>query len=464
MTAHAAPTARRGHALIAGAGMAGLLTARVLADHYEHVTVLDRDRLADRPEFRGGVPQSPHTHVLLGRGLAAVETLFPGIRAELLKAGAVPLDWPGDALWLTAAGWSRRFRPGMSIVSLSRDLVEWTVRQRVLDHPRIELQAETEITGLVAEPDGAAVTGVRVRRRGQPESERTVATDLAVDATGRQSHCCQWLTELGCPTPAEESIACDVGYASRFYARPPDGADWRLMLLQAQPPDHTRSGMIAAVDGDRWLVSLVGRLGDRPPTDDDGFLDFAATLRSPLLHEALRTAEPLSPVRGFKVSRTYRRRFDQLSRRPHHFVVVGDAVCTLNPVYAQGMSVAAIGALALHAELRRPPGADLTRRLQARIVRASADAWLVASGEDLRYVALRDGQRPPLRNRVMRPYLDRVMRTGTYDRFVNQALLRVLNLEHSPMSLLRPRILLHTVRPGRAAPPTQAPVEAPPAA
>lgn len=432
--------------------MAGLLAAQVLADHYQQVTVLDRDRLPDQPGFRAGVPQSPHVHVLLGRGLTALETLFPGIETELLKAGAVPVDWPGDALWLTAAGWSQRFRPGLSIVSLSRHLVEWTVRQRVLRNPRISVRAATEATGAVASPDGGTVTGLRTRQRGQSAAEEVIAADLVIDATGRQSRCCEWLAELGYPAPDEMSIACDVGYASRFYARPPRDTDWRLMLLQAQPPRHTRSGVIVPVDGDRWTVSLIGRHDDQPPTDEHGFLDFATGLRSPLLHQALQTAEPLTPVRGFKVSQTYRRRFDQMTRWPHNFVVAGDAVCTLNPVYAQGMSVAALGALGLRAELQRPPAADLTRRLQAQAVRASEDAWLLSSREDLRYVAHRNGQRLPLRDRIIQPLFERVLRAGTHDRVVNQALLGVLNLEHPPQSLLKPRVLLHALHPGKTAP------------
>jgi 2-polyprenyl-6-methoxyphenol hydroxylase-like FAD-dependent oxidoreductase len=452
MTVDPLLTTSREHAVVAGAGMAGLLAASVLADHYGQVTILDRDRIPDLPGFRGGVPQSPHTHVLLGRGLTVLETLLPGIEAELLKAGAVPVDWPGDAMWLTAAGWSPRFRPGIRLVSLSRDLVEWVVRQRVLSHPRIELRQVTEVTALVTSPGRGAVTGMRTRQRGLPGSDQEIEAGLVIDATGRQSRCCQWLAEIGYLAPREASIACDVGYASRFYAVPPGGMDWRLMLLQAQPPRHTRSGIIAPVDGDRWTVSLIGRLGDHPPTDEDGFLDFAVGLRSPLLREVLQDAVPLTPIRGFKISSAYRRRFDQMARWPDGFVVAGDAVCTLNPVYAQGMSVAAIGALGLRAELQRPPAADLTRRLQARIVRASADAWVLASGEDLRYLALHTGKRPPLRDRIMRPYLDRVLRAATRDRLVNQALLEVVNLERPPSSLVKPRVVLHAVRPDTAAP------------
>lgn len=438
------------HALIAGAGMAGLLAARVLADHYERVTVLDRDRLPDQPAPRGGVPQSPHVHVLLGRGLGVLETLFPGIRTEFVEAGAVPVDWPGDVLWLTASGWSERFRPGLSVLSLSRALVEWTVRQHVLSNPRVELRTSAEVTGLTASPDGSAVTGMRIRQRGQQGSDEATA-DLVVDATGRQSHCCRWLENLGFPAPNETSIAYDVGYTSRFYARPPGDVGWQLMLLQAQPPEFTRSGMIFSVEGDRWLVSLVGRHGDQPPTDDQGFLDFAASLRSPLLHQALQTATPLTPIRGYKVSRTYRRRFDQMSRWPDNFLVVGDAACTLNPVFGQGMSVAALAALGLRTELQRPATADFTRRLQEQITRASTDAWTLASGEDQRYLAQVNGQRPSLRDRITRPILDSVMRAATCDRLVNQAVLEVMNMERSPYELFSPRVLLHAARPDKPA-------------
>jgi len=438
----------REHALVTGAGMAGLLVALVLADHYERVTLLDRDGFPDQPGFRNGVPQSPHTHVLLGRGLSTLDTLIPGLQREILDAGAVPIDWPGDALWLTAAGWSERFRPGTSIVSVSRDLLEWTVRQHVLRHPRVHVLPGVEVRGVLTDPGATTVIGARIRQRGQTGTEEDLSAALVVDATGRRSDCCRWLADLGYPTPDEMTIPVDIGYASRFYARVPEDRGWNLMLLQAQPPHHTRSGMMLPVDGDRWNVSLVGRLGERPPTDDRGFLEFAAGLRSPVLYEFLKDSEPVSSARGFSISRNYRRRFDTMSRWPDRFVVVGDAVCSLNPVFGQGMSVAALGALELREELERTSSTDdLTRRLQASSVRASADAWMVASSEDLRYLALSTGERPPLRSRIVSPYFDRAIRAALRDRLVNSALLDVMNLERSPMSLMHPRVLMRVIRP-----------------
>jgi 2-polyprenyl-6-methoxyphenol hydroxylase-like FAD-dependent oxidoreductase len=445
------------HAVVIGAGMAGLLAAHVLAERYKSVTLIDRDRMPESPQFRAGVPQSRHTHLLLGRGLESLETLLPGIVRELVDAGGVPIDWPGDALWLTPAGWCSRFRPGMSIVSASRDLIEWQVRQRVLSGTGITLLEGTEVTGLVRAEDSARVAGVTTRERGTKE-QRLVRADLVLDASGRGSAAPDWLAELGWQVPQEIKAPSDVGYASRFYARPEQDQGWRLILLQTQPPEHTRSGMLLPVDGDRWMVSMVGVGGDHPPTDDEGFLAFAKSLRSPVLHDAISTARPLTPVHGFRVPDSRRRRYELLSDWPRGFAVVGDALCSLNPMYAQGMSVAAATALAMREELGRTSGEPLGKRLQKRAARSGSDAWLIASGEDVRYLPPAERGRRPFYEPVMHAYFDRVLKTGSVDRKVNAALLRVLNLQSGPYSLIHPAIAVRALLPRRGS------VEAPAAA
>ena len=430
----------RGHALVIGAGMAGLLAAYVLAKHYSAVTVVERDRLPQTPQYRKGVPQSRHTHLLLGRGLDSMESLLPGIVEEFIGHGAVRLDWPGDALWLTPAGWCSRFTPGMSIVSSSRDLVEWTVRQRVLSHRGLTVIEASEVAGLIASADGRAVAGVRLRER-DGQQETSLTADLVLDASGRGSKAPEWLSSLGWQAPKELSAPTNVGYASRWYECPPDAADWRLMLLQTQPPEHTRSGMLLPVDGGRWMVSLVGVGGDHPPTDEQGFLEFARNLRSPVLYEAIRDAKPLTPIHGFRVPDSRRRRYERLPRRPEGFAVIGDGLCSLNPMYAQGMSVAAVTALALDAELSRRSARPLGRRIQRRAADSGGDSWLIASGEDLRYLPPSDGGRRSLYTKLMQAYFDRVLRVGTTDAKVNAALLGVLNLQRGPYSMLRPSVV-----------------------
>ena len=117
------------HAVVVGAGMAGLLAARVLADHFEQVTMVDRDRLPAGPGFRRGVPQSRHLHVLLGRGLECLEQLFPGFEADLVAAG-VPVVKGSESLWLNAAGWCRRYQSPIRLLGASRELIEWQALTR----------------------------------------------------------------------------------------------------------------------------------------------------------------------------------------------------------------------------------------------------------------------------------------------------------------------------------------------
>jgi 2-polyprenyl-6-methoxyphenol hydroxylase-like FAD-dependent oxidoreductase len=434
----------REHAVVIGAGMAGLLAAHVLTRHFRRVTLVDRDRLPELPGYRKGVPQSRHTHLLLGLGLSSLERQLPGIRAELLAGGAVPLELPADACWLTPAGWCNRFADGMSFVSASRDLIEWTVRQRVLSEPRLTLMTATEATALLPTSDGSGIRGVQLCSR----ADGTVfplAADLVLDASGRGSRAPEWLTELGWPAVEEISAPTGVGYASRFYANPGrPSQDWKFLMLQTQPPEHTRSGMLLPVDGDRWMVSLVGVGGDHPPVSDEGFLEFARTLRSQVLYEAIRDAVPLTPVHGFRVPDSRRRRYDKLRRWPANFVLAGDAVCSLNPMYAQGMSIAAATALALDEELRRR-GTPLGRHFQRRVAKVAADAWLVASGEDLRYLTAGQQVRRPVHLTLMQGYFDRVLSAASVDARINAALLRVLNLQASPWSLLRPETALHAL-------------------
>jgi 2-polyprenyl-6-methoxyphenol hydroxylase-like FAD-dependent oxidoreductase len=434
----------REHAVVIGAGMAGLLAAHVLTGHFRKVTLVDRDRFPDQPGFRKGVPQSRHTHLLLGLGLTSMERLLPGIRAEFIADGAVPLKFPTDACWLSPVGWYERFDNGMSFVSASRDLFEWTVRQRVLRSARLEVMTGTEAVALLPASDGKGITGVQLTSRPDGTTIQ-LAADLVLDASGRSSRAPEWLAALGWPAVAEKSAPTGVGYASRLYAIPDSPPpDWKFMLLQTQPPEHTRSGMLLPVDGDRWMVSLVGVGGDNPPTSDEGFLEFARSLRSDVLYETIRDAIALTPVHGFRVPDSRRRRYHKLRPWPTGFALVGDAVCSLNPMYAQGMSIAAATALVLDDHLRRS-AAPLSRRFQRRVAKVAADAWLVSGTEDLRYLAAGQQTRRPLYLTFMQGYFDRVMIAGAIDAHVSAAMVRVLNLQARPFSLLRPTIAVRSL-------------------
>lgn len=434
----------REHAIVVGGSLAGLLAARILTDHFDRVTIIERDRFPEDPEFRPGIPQSRHLHVLWTKGLEIVEDLFPGIEAELKEAGVPELGIPKDVLWLTAAGWRRRFDV-TRMLTFSRPLLDWTILRRLA--PRLNVLEHHEVTGLVAAGDHRQyqdVQGVEIRETGTNAIGEPLKADLVVDAAGRTSRAPEWLARLGYPFPQETKVDPLLGYASRYYAIP-SGFDpgWRALYLQADPPGSHRTGGLFPQEGGRWICSLSGAGRDYGPTDENAFLSFARGLRSPVLYEAIRDAEPLTPITAFRRTANHRRHYERFPAWPDGFVAVGDAVCAFNPIYGQGMSVAALQAVVLD-EMLHEDARGWTQRFQRAAKRCGSGAWLVATGEDFRY---EETEGAPIRtyNRIINRYVDRVVAAANVNPVVCEALLDVLALRSGPPSLFRLAILRRTL-------------------
>ncbi|MDP9438389.1 MAG: 2-polyprenyl-6-methoxyphenol hydroxylase-like oxidoreductase, partial [Actinomycetota bacterium] len=253
------------------------------------------------------------------------------------------------------------------------------------------------------------------------------------------------LEALGYPRPEETTVNAHLGDASRVYRRP-EGfrADWKMAFVQAAPPDVTRGALLLPIEGGRWMLTLVGRDRDYPPTDEAGFMEFARSLRSQIINDAIEGAEPLSPIHGFRQTANRRRHYEKLPRQPHNFLVTGDAACAFNPVYAQGMTTAALGAEVLDECLReqRRPGGDptgLARGFQKRLARVNKAPWMLATGEDFRVRGV-EGGKPNAVNRFMHRYMDRVLELSTKDAAVRLTLLEVFNLLKPPTTLFTPTI------------------------
>src|SRR4029453_6107016 len=268
---------------------------------------------------------------------------------------------------------------------VSRPLLEGCVRDRVRALGNVRLVDRCDVAGLAATPDGRRARGVRVLRRAAGSAEEVLGADLVVDATGRGSRSPVWLEQLGYPRPAQDEVRIGVAYASRIYRRRPDhlGGD-RAVLIQATL-DRPCGAAMLAMEADRWLVTLWAYLGQRPPTDPDGFTAFAATLPAPDVVEAISDAQPLGEVLPARYPASVRRRYEGLDRFPDGYLVTGDAVCGFNPVYGQGMSVAALEALALRDCLRDGPGAGLATHFFAEVARIVDIPWGIAVGSDLRF-------------------------------------------------------------------------------
>jgi 2-polyprenyl-6-methoxyphenol hydroxylase-like FAD-dependent oxidoreductase len=434
------------HAVVLGASMAGLLAARVLADAYGQVTVIDRDQLPEASTHRRGVPHGRHAHALLARGQQALEELFPGLTAELIAQGVPTGDLLANGRWYVSGHRLRQAPIGLVSLSASRPLLEGYVRARVRTLPNVAFLDSCDIIGLVATPDGRRITGARVLGRADGGAEERLGADLVVDATGRGSRTPIWLEALGYARPETEQVRVGLGYATRTYRLPPDALDGDLAVLDATTPEHPRGGALLLLEGDRWMVTLAGMLGDHPPTDPDGFLAFARTLRFPDIYQTVRDAEPLDDPVGFRFPASVRHRYERLDRFPDGLVVMGDAVCSFNPIYGQGMSVAALEALTLRRHLQR--GAEpQPRRFFGDLTRVVDVPWDIAVGGDLAVPGVQG--RRTLKVRLVNAYIARLHAAAAHDASLASAFVRVAGLVAPPQTLLRPNVALRVLRASR---------------
>jgi 2-polyprenyl-6-methoxyphenol hydroxylase-like FAD-dependent oxidoreductase len=367
--------------------------------------------------------------------------MLPGFEDELLDAGAQPVYLPTDMLWVTRTGLlGGRFAATQQILSASRTLIEWTVRRRVLRSERIGVVPEHEVIALRLDHAGD-VRGVAVRAR-RTGAEFDLAADLVVDAGGRGSGLPDWLAAEHRPRPRETTIDAFLGYATRYFTIPSDiEVDWKGIYIPPAPPEHLRGGMLFPIEGDQWVVTMMGGARDYPPTDGPGYLEFARSLRDPLLHDAIVHAQPVSPVRGYRRMANHRHHYETLSGIPGKLLSIGDGLCAVNPIYGQGMTIAALQVEALSRTL---PDAG-TRKVQRALARAADGPWLIATEQDLRYPAT-TGAAPTLRTRLTHQYLDRIITAAATSPTVSAAFLRVLNMIDKPSALFRPAVLVALLR------------------
>ncbi|WP_175561445.1 NAD(P)/FAD-dependent oxidoreductase [Geodermatophilus obscurus] len=353
-------------------------------------------------------------------------------------------------------------------MSASRPLIEATVRRRLAELPGVRVLDGTEVTALESSGDGREVRGVSLRRVAGGERS-SVGAALVVDASGRGSRAPHWLANLGYPEPTRTQVDPDIAYASRIY-RVPEGfrADWKAVMLFSGPPHQPRTGYLFPIEDRQWILGVMGAAGQHPPTDEEGLQSFLRSLRDPVIAEALAGAEPVTEVRGHRgtVNRVWH--FERMRRWPERFVVLGDAACSFNPIYGQGMSTAAVAAETLDeclcAQRRRRTDGDLHdvgRRFQRALARRNADPWVFATGEDLRFPTTTGATAGPV-TRVMHRYLDRIDAAATHDAVVSDVYARTIGMLERPTALFRPRILAAAIRSGRVPAASAAPTAAVP--
>ncbi len=444
------PTHLGDRAIVIGASIAGLLTARVLSDVYARVTVVERDRLPDRPVRRKGVPQGKHTHLLLRRGADIIQSLFPelGSDSAMARSGASPVKVTEELRWFHFGVWKQAFDSPLVIYFCNRLKLEFTLRSLVRRIDNVEFLSGHEASALVTTPDRTRVCGVTVLER-KSEVSYNLEADLVVDTSGRGSRTPRWLEKLGYPRPQESEIKVQVGYASRIYRLSPGFAANRVPLALFPHPPHTRRlGVMYRLDERTLMVTLSGWCRDHPSRQPKSFMRFAASLEGDDFIELLaRGARPAPQIHTHLFPSSLRRHYDRMSAWPDGYLVLGDAICSFNPIYGQGMTVCAIEANILANTLRklgaagkRPQQPGVARMLQKRFARALFVPWLMVCCEDLRFPEV-EAKRPwwiiP-----MQWYVGHVLKAAASHNLPYMRFVEVLCFVRSPASLAHPWIVL----------------------
>jgi 2-polyprenyl-6-methoxyphenol hydroxylase-like FAD-dependent oxidoreductase len=429
------------HAVVVGASMAGLFAARVLNDGFQKVTVIDRDSLPDTPGIRNGVPHARQPHVLLEAGRATLEDLFPGYGEDLISAGGLLVDGASDFKYYDEGDFVADGPTRQLMYFASRPLIELIVRRRVADLDGVHVRSGCQFIDYLVNDVATTVDGVVVR--GDDTYQEEIGADLVVDATGRTSRTPKWLETHGYTPPVLDEVHINLAYSSTLIERPPN--DRRVLYVPVSPP-RTRGGAAFPIEDDRWLVNLHGMHGDHPPTDFDGFSEFAASLPT---HELKRLLEDYpqtsSDIKHYPIPSNRRYRYENLDRFPDCLIVIGDAIASFNPIYAQGMSVAALEAVTLHHTLVTGGCEELAPRFFDRAEEVIDIAWIMAVGADFGF-SQTTGPKPRGTDLFNR-YLSRLTRKAHTDGELRHAFYQAIVMERPPISLLRPSVVWRVFRP-----------------
>jgi 2-polyprenyl-6-methoxyphenol hydroxylase-like FAD-dependent oxidoreductase len=428
------------HAVVLGASMSGLLASRVLADHFEQVTLVERDRLTGHGLPRRGVPQARHAHVLLPRGATVLGELFPGLLEELVAAGVPVADNLGDLYYNVNghtffgdahAGEARRSIEKGKLYKPSRPFLEAQVLRRVMALPNVDVLDGCDVEDLVTDAASSRVSGVRVTSRGDATAQRSLVSDLVVVATGRSGRAPAWLESMGFAAPEEEEVRVDLKYVTHTVRFPTAPLGRRQAVLVGPVPERPTIAGALEQEGHAWVVTFGGYGGHHPPMDKEGWLAFGDRILPREFAEALHEAEPLDGPRQHRFPANLRRRYDRLERFPGGLLVLGDAVCSFNPIYGQGMTVAALEALALEEALEQG-WPDLAKRFFKAAAIPAGNAWSFATGGDLSMPASVVPGSRPFSVRAMASFVDRFQAAAEHDPVLAWRFIDVTGFEEPP--------------------------------
>lgn len=426
-------------AIVVGAGMGGLMAAAALSGFFKNVIIIERDELPEQPDLRKGVPQGAHVHTFLGFAVEAMDKLLPGLMDQLYAAGAVQIRRNYDIWFHDASGPTPIRDVGILTPSVTRPLLEHVTRERVLTASNVRLDDQTRLLSIEA-GQGGHVAGIKVKRDGaEPE---IISADLLVDCSGRGSRMPGWLEEQGFGAVPAQSLEIAMSYTSGLFRPPPELRDSKWACLMLAIPPALRAAYLTPVDGGYWLATMYGRAGNSAPRDHEGFVDWTRGLAHPCIHERLVKAEPASKLRTYNIPKGIWRRFDKMDRFPAGILPLGEVFTSFNPIYGQGISLAAGQALSLREALRHCADSGSMTKLAELYFQGCEDlnatGWSVMETRDLAYSSTK-GNRPADIEERWR--LGRAVRLlAEKDTDVHTLTVRVTHLLEPPSSLQQPEI------------------------
>lgn len=428
-------------AIVIGGSMAGKFAAKALSTSFKEVIILEVGDKWDGKASRKRVPQSDHPHVLLKGGEKAIEELFPTITNELIKAGSIINNFTRDLKWHQFGLWKQPFIGEVHMIQQSRPLLEWHIQKRIDQISNITITYKTLVNGLLVDGKLNKVCGVKVKYL-ETGMQEEVHADIVIDASGFGSKSMEWLREYEIEVQ-EEKVRIDLFYATKmFQLKENEELDCCNMLMSPSFPENPYGVLIQTIEDNRYFVTFSGYANEKAPQTDDEFYDFAENLSISNVTDFLNKAEGITDIKTYKIPYQVRRRFDLVNNVSEGLLVVGDAQCRFDPVFGQGVSVAAMEAhqLQLLLQSRKQLDKTFTQQFYKKTADIIEIPWDMTTTEISRHPQLK--RELTTKQKFQLWYTKQIYRLSASDSDVYIRLVRVMNLIRSPFHLFHPKVLL----------------------
>ncbi len=423
---------QRKRAVVLGASIGGMLASRVLSKHFDEVVLVERDLLPDGPVFRKGVSQAHHAHLIYTKGFGIIEDYFPETRRLLEEANTTFTDF-GRVRWMQYRKWKATGDLDAPTAIFLRYYLDWAILKQLREVPNLTIMDGAKALGLVIADN--VVTGARIEREGQ---EEVIEADLVIDATGKNSDAQKWLKEYGYGDVKVDVLDVGVKYTSRIYEYP-EGVEIPNIIISPDLPHGKRYVLLLNVNTG-LLVTLTGIMHDHPGATDDTFLDFAKNMDDPCVYEFMRRLKPKTPIASYGYPRTRRMRYDKF-KLPAGFLPFSDSYTSFNPIYGQGMTIAAIEALELDRYLSKSKKFN-AKKFYKRVEPYVSFAWGLSYTDMLRLPEAK-GKRT-LGTKFMNWYIKRVQLASTNPK-VYRKFLQAMMMTKPPSILFNPVFMLRVL-------------------